>query len=130
MHSALTTPVANKHRSKRPAVKKQEAKYYGLTPNSFDPSRLFGTPPSPNDVKALREFTKDTEEVLFLFDETIAAYLNEFLKKAHRLRAVTLRLEKNWSDSAGQQDTELTTWFSEQIEEIQRRFAPYLRPRS
>jgi hypothetical protein len=80
-------------------------------------------------LQEILKFARDTEEALFLFDETIAGYLAELLKKALRLRAVTLSLERGWTDSAGQEDSQLTMWFSEQVEEIRRKFAPYLRPR-
>jgi hypothetical protein len=83
----------------------------------------------PNLQEVLK-FAGDTEEALFLFDETIAAYLAELLKKALRLRAVTLSLERHWSDSAGQEDAELTAWFSAQFEDVRAKFARYLRPRS
>jgi len=76
------------------------------------------------------KFAGDTEEALFLFDETIAACLAELLKKALRLRAVTLNLERNRSESAGHEDAELTAWFSAQFDEVRAKFAPYLRPRS
>lgn len=82
------------------------------------------------DLQDILKFASDTEEALFLFDETIAAYLAELLRKALRLRAVTLSLERNWSDSAGREDTQLTMWFSEQVEGIRKKFVPYLRPRS
>ncbi|MGA9040786.1 MAG: hypothetical protein WB421_09645 [Terriglobales bacterium] len=81
------------------------------------------------DIPEILKFARDTDEALFLFDEMIAEYLAELLKKALRLRAVTLSLERGWTDSAGQEDGQLTMWFSEQVEEIQRKFAPYLRPK-
>ena len=81
------------------------------------------------DLQEILKFARDTDEALFLFDETIAEYLTELFKKALRLRAITLNLErKGWSEPLWQKGDNLVTWFSEQSEEIRRRFAPYLRP--
>jgi hypothetical protein len=82
------------------------------------------------DLQEILKFARDTDEALFLFDETIAEYLTELFKNALHLRASTLRLEREgWSDSLWQKEETLVTWFSKQSEEVRRRFAPYLRPK-
>ncbi len=79
------------------------------------------------DLQEVLKFAADTEEALFLFDENIANYLSELLKRALRLRAVALMLGKDYTSSLMEEETELSLWFSAQFEETRRRFAPFLR---
>jgi hypothetical protein len=80
------------------------------------------------DLREILKFAADTEECLFLFDETIADYLAQLFKRALRIRAVSLMLDKNgWTASLGDEDMRLSAWFSEQIEETRRKFTPFLR---
>ena len=80
-------------------------------------------------LESLFKFANQTDEALFLFDDSLADYLAELYRRAVRLRAVYLRseppahqtpeLSEEWADSM--------LWFSEQFKTARRRFAPYLR---
>ncbi len=49
-------------------------------------------------IREILQFATDTDEALFLFDETIAAYLAELFKKALRLHAIGLMLTQVQAD--------------------------------
>jgi hypothetical protein len=84
----------------------------------------------PSIQDALK-FARDTEEALFLFDETIAEYLTLLFRKALRLHAVdSMRAAHQPPDNLGEliiEQTELSLWFTEQYDELRARFAPFLR---
>jgi hypothetical protein len=81
------------------------------------------------DLETLFAFARDTDEALFLFDDALSEYLRELYRRAVQLRATysmrqepdhkTADLSKQWSEAM--------LWFSEQFDEVRRRFAPYLR---
>ena len=75
------------------------------------------------------KFAADTDEMLFLFDETLAQYLSLLYKKAIRFRTTGRLLRQPGQDlgALAQEDAELLIWFSEQFEVIRTRFAPFLR---
>jgi len=83
------------------------------------------------EMAAVLKFARDTDEALFLFDETIADHLNLLFKKALRLRTIDyLRnpptIPEDFSTLVDEQ-TQLAVWFSEQIEVTRGKFAPFLR---
>jgi len=82
------------------------------------------------DLQENIRFAHETDEALFLFDEAIAEYLTEFLKKALRLRALVLNREKKGMESSPwHEENQLITWFNDQSGECRRKFTPYLHPR-
>lgn len=72
------------------------------------------------------KFVADTDEALFLFDDTIADYLALLSKRAVRLHAVAAMLARAYGGSLPEENTELGDWFSRQFEETKTRFAPFL----
>lgn len=82
------------------------------------------------ELEAIFQFSTETEEALFLFDETVAEYLWDMYKKALRLRtirALKLRGEMKNRDELIQGETALAVWFTSQYDIIRRHFAPFLR---
>lgn len=83
------------------------------------------------DLKDILSFASDTDEALFLFDESLSEYLAEIFKKALRLRAISLSTSRAPADERTaalmDEEIELATWFSEQTKEIRARFVPFLR---
>jgi hypothetical protein len=79
------------------------------------------------DLQAVVKFGRDTDEALFLFDETIVSYLSEIATKAFRLRAASQALQHAFTESASQEVLELSIWFHHQFAETRRIFAPFLR---
>jgi len=78
-------------------------------------------------IPAIQKFAGEIDEALFLFDVTIANYLTDLYQKALRLRAVALKQERGtWTDSLGEEELELSTWFSNQFQEVRNRFRPFL----
>jgi hypothetical protein len=81
------------------------------------------------------QFGRDTEEALFLFDEEVAQYLRELSNRSVRLHAVVKMREAavTYNRTTGNfeswiaQETSLVEWFTDQDDEIRRRFAPFLR---
>jgi hypothetical protein len=81
------------------------------------------------------KFTRDTEEALFLFDESIATYLELLSTNAFRLHFLDYRRtgmvsdEREMADfhAVAHEQTVLAVWFSEQYVEARKRFAPFLR---
>jgi hypothetical protein len=77
------------------------------------------------------KFARDTEEALFLFDETIAEYLTLLFRKAVRLHAVekmqTAHRPPGNLNELIVEGTELALWFTAQYDEIRSRFAPFLK---
>lgn len=82
------------------------------------------------ELEVIFQFSTDTEEALFLFDETVAEYLWDMYKKALRLRtirALKRRGEmKNYHELV-QEETALAAWFTSQYDAARSRFAPFLR---
>jgi len=80
-------------------------------------------------LQDILQFATDTDEALFLFDDTISEYLAQIFKKALRLRTISLTLSRLPADdrtSLRGEETALALWFSEQFQEIRTRFAPFL----
>lgn len=82
------------------------------------------------ELQEILGFAAAADEALFLFDETIADYLVELIKRALRLRAVSLMLNKDWTEALTEEETDLSLWFTAQFEETRRKFVPFLRLRS
>jgi len=85
------------------------------------------------EMKLILQFNRDTDEALFLFDETVNAYLDELFKRALRLNTVELLLERSRRDGdadfAGLLDERqaLALWLTSQYEIIRGHFLPFLR---
>jgi hypothetical protein len=87
------------------------------------------------ELKLIQRFAADTDEALFLFDETMAEYLETLFKKAlrlHTLGLIRIRMASDPGEAENYQalikeDFELAVWFTEQPEEIRTRFVPFLR---
>lgn len=83
------------------------------------------------ETKAILDFARETEEALFLFDSSIADYLADLFRRAFRLQALAHSRDAgpfvNWTEAQAKEELELTMWFSNQFEQIQTRFAPFLR---
>jgi hypothetical protein len=74
------------------------------------------------------KFAYETEEALFLFDESIAEYLDEIFSQAVRLHTVSVVLTRpGHRETLPEEETKLALWFTEQYKEIRTRFAPFLR---
>jgi hypothetical protein len=84
-----------------------------------------------NNIKLsdLFEFAAQTDEALFLFDDSIAWYLSLLFKRGLQLRAVGLMLEPvdRRTPELIREQTELALWFSQQFEETRKRFVGFLR---
>jgi hypothetical protein len=86
------------------------------------------------DLKLILTFVTDTDEALFLFDESIDEYLKTLFTKAMRLHTLELfRIRVSQGDDQGEEfmkivneETELADWFSRQPGEIRTRFTPFL----
>jgi hypothetical protein len=81
------------------------------------------------DLDAIIKFGTETDEALFLFDETIDEYLSSIYQKAIRLRTVNQLSKRSVEDQAShaQEDAQLLLWFTEQFGQARYRFAPFLR---
>ena len=81
------------------------------------------------ELQEILQFATDTDEVLFLFDDKIAAYLSVLFKRALRLRAVRLMVKPPDRRTAAlvEEKLELDSWFLEQFEETRKRFVAFLR---
>jgi len=81
------------------------------------------------ELDQIFKFAADTDEVLFLFDETLAEYLSLLYKKAVRFRTTGRLLTQPGQDvgALAEEDAELLTWFSEQLEVMRTHFSPFLR---
>jgi hypothetical protein len=83
------------------------------------------------EFQGIFQFATDTDEALFLFDETVAEYLTTLYKKALRLHAIGLMLTRVEADQDTQslinERTTLAVWFAGQVEQIRTVFAPFLR---
>ena len=78
------------------------------------------------------QFTRDTEEALFLFDESIAQYLESLSNKAFRLHALEVtrsgwRTDDHEIENFQEEQIALWVWFTEQYVVIRKNFAPFLR---
>jgi hypothetical protein len=83
-----------------------------------------GVPELPEILK----FSADTELALFMFGDAIAEYLTQLFRKALRLHVVASAVARPeaLTPEATQEEMELLLWFSDQLEETRRRFAPHL----
>jgi len=87
------------------------------------------------EYRQIIQFSRDTEEALFLFDEEIAQYLTELSSRAVRLRAVMKMREAavTYNREAGNleswltEETSLATWFTAQYDVTRRLLTPFLR---
>lgn len=87
------------------------------------------------ELQQLFKFAADTDEALFLYDESIAGYLELLFKKALRLRTLALLKERMYTHPDESQnyqeimreESALAVWFTTQPEESRARFAPFLR---
>jgi hypothetical protein len=84
-----------------------------------------------NDIKLddMFDFATQTDEALFLFDDSIVAYLALLFKRGLQLRAVALMLKpvERRTPELIQEESDLALWFSQQFEETRKRFVPFLR---
>jgi hypothetical protein len=82
------------------------------------------------DLQRATQFAADTDEALFLYDESVDAYLSELYKKAVRLRTLGVLLENapigDQRSSLAVQEGEIVLWFSEQLGELRRKVQPFL----
>jgi hypothetical protein len=86
------------------------------------------------ELQLILQFNTDTEQALFLFDETVDAYLTDLFKRALRLRTINLLRQRMERDSQMenfaalvQEETALAMWFTNQYDVIRHHFAPFLR---
>ena len=89
------------------------------------------------DLKLVLQFNTDTDEALFLFDDSLAGYLETLFKNALRLRTLNLLRERMLTHpdevvpeqfhTRVEEETELALWFANQPEATRARFAPFLR---
>jgi hypothetical protein len=87
------------------------------------------------ELQLILKFADDTDEALFLFEESVAQYLADLFKRAMRL--YTLNLMRTRMQTEGRdaerfaallvETRKIVHWFDEQPEEIRARFAPFLR---
>ena len=84
------------------------------------------------NIEQLRQFARETNEAIFLFDRGLADYLREIYKKAVRLnyiheRLVDKRLPLGEERSRlAEDDGKLLTWFSEQHEIAREQFYKHI----
>lgn len=82
------------------------------------------------DIEAVRKFSVDTEEGLFLFDRSVAEFLAELYKQGIMLALLTQMLKP---EPLGERRVQLVTkqgevalWFNEQFSELRSKMAPFL----
>ncbi len=87
------------------------------------------------ELQLILKFVADTDEAVFLFDNSIAEYLDNVFRRALRLNTLEFlraRVQTDERDAENfpalvQEETDLAMWFSEQPVEIRTRFVPFLR---
>lgn len=83
------------------------------------------------ELQEVLKFASDTEDALFLFDESVAEYLTQLFRRALRLNTVEfMRTGQSLPDdfpSLVKEETAIAVWFTEQFDETRTRFAPFLR---
>lgn len=81
------------------------------------------------ELNQIFKFAADTDEAVFLFDQMLAEYLAQLYKRAVRFRTTGRLMNQPGQDvgALAREDAELLTWFSEQLEVMRSRFAPFLR---
>jgi len=79
------------------------------------------------------QFSRATEQALFLFDRPTAEYLNELSTKAFHLHALVVEREGPVRDddvrdfaAIAREECEISVWFTQQYEVIRQRFEPFL----
>ena len=83
-------------------------------------------------VEQLGQFSRDTDEVIFLFDRDLAEYLRVLYKKAVRLRYTNQRLEDRGlpvgeeTSDLSEENAELPTWFYDQFEIAREKFYKHI----
>jgi hypothetical protein len=86
-------------------------------------------------LQLIPKFAADTDEALFLFDDSLAKYLETLFTNALRLHTTDLLRERMQThpdeaenfQAIAKEQTSLAMWLTEQPEEIRARFAPFLR---
>jgi hypothetical protein len=81
-----------------------------------------------HELPEILKFSADTELALFMFGDAIAEYLTQLFRKALRPHVVASAVARPeaLTPEATQEEMELLLWFSDQLEETRRRFAPHL----
>jgi hypothetical protein len=87
------------------------------------------------ELQLILKFVTDTDEAVFLFDNSVAEYLDNLFRRALRLNTLEFmrtRVQTDERDAENfpalvQEETDLAMWFSEQPVEIRTRFVPFLR---
>jgi hypothetical protein len=85
------------------------------------------------DIQLVLKFARETDEAQFLFDSSVAEYLETLFTKALRLHTIGLIRERMATENEPQdfqailaENIQLAEWFVKQHEEIRSRFAPFL----
>ena len=82
------------------------------------------------EMAAVRQFSADTEEGAFLFDEGVSEFLSELYKRGIWLATLTEILKREHpGEKRGHhvdKQMELVLWFNEQFAELRSRMAPFL----
>lgn len=75
------------------------------------------------------DFRKETSGSFFLFDGSISQFIKEIDKKARRREHIRKRmaLDETADETLIKEDEELSAWFKKQFDNLESRFAPYLR---
>jgi hypothetical protein len=86
------------------------------------------------ETQLILKFSADTDEALFLFDDTVAGYLDELFRKALRLHTISKMTEQmlrggpmDRYQELVQEETDLSLWFTSQYQPIRNHFYPFLR---
>ena len=84
------------------------------------------------NIEQIRQFARDTDEAIFLFDRDLADYLREIYKKAVSLRYTNERLADQRlpvgeeRSKLAEEDENLLNWFSEQHEIARKQFYKHI----
>lgn len=83
------------------------------------------------ELQVLLQFARDTDEAVFLFDDSLADYLASLYKRAMHLRAIGLILQapERHTPALIVEQSNLGLWFTDQFEVVRQLFAPFLRVR-
>lgn len=87
------------------------------------------------DLPLILKFARSVDEAAFLFDDSIADYLQTLFTKALRLHTLELMRVRIASDPAEtgnfgallREETDLADWFARQPDDMRVRFGPFLR---
>lgn len=85
------------------------------------------------EISLILKFGDDTQEALFLFDDSVASYLDEMFKKALRLHTINNLRERAIRDSEMngyhelvREETDIALWFTRQYDVMRGYFRPFL----